>query len=277
VLRRRGSGKCHGTRRSDGVPPASEYLGRRICTSWAPPRHEPSLGSGRWHMDMVKPDALALSGAIHQRPDCAEVVRAYLTGFEACAGANATVSPRPEDDLLPEVGRGRSCARSGALRRLAARHAAGPSPPAAACPRIADPPRDESGGGRLRRTKTRGWRDLRINTPGRPRLAAYNPVSGPAQNAANPSFGWPLELRRRGRTRAPDAHRRGIDHVDTLRSPAAWNNVFGLRSGVGRIVDRARRCWLSPARWPAPSPTAPRASPPKWARPDSQAWLPASP
>ncbi len=55
-------------------------------------------------MDIVKLDPLALSDAIHHRViSCVEVMRAYLDRIEACAGANAIVSLRPEDDLLAEA------------------------------------------------------------------------------------------------------------------------------------------------------------------------------
>jgi amidase len=67
----------------------------------------------------------------------------------------------------------------------------------------------------------------------------HNPVFGATRNAYDPArtsggssggAGVALALRM-----LPVAD--GSDHAGSLRNPAAWNNVFGMRPGFGRVVD----------------------------------------
>jgi amidase len=74
----------------------------------------------------------------------------------------------------------------------------------------------------------------------------HNPVYGPTRNAYDPSRtsggssgGAAVALAMR---MLPVAD--GSDHAGSLRNPAAFNNVFGRRPGIGRVVDNVEEVWL---------------------------------
>ena len=200
--------------------------------------------------DPMAMGAVALSQAIHRREiSAAEAMRASLDAIARHNGwANAVVALRPEDDLMREAaaadaelaaGRSRGWLHGMpfAVKDLAEaeglRFTQG-SPIFAERVAQADAPF-------VARIRAAGAIAIaKTNTPefglG---SQTHNPVFGPTRNAYDPartaggsSGGAAVALALR---MLPVAD--GSDHAGSLRNPAAWNNVLGLRPSAGRVVD----------------------------------------
>lgn len=194
--------------------------------------------------------AVALSRAIRARTlSCVEVMEDTLARIEEHNGwANAIVALRPSGALLDEA---RACDRAldagewrgwmhgfpQAIKDLA---------PAAGLPftqgspifaaRVAEEDAPFV-------AKMRASGAIFIGKTNTPEFGlgsqTHNPVFGATRNAYDPArtsggssggAGVALALRM-----LPVAD--GSDHAGSLRNPAAWNNVFGMRPGFGRVVD----------------------------------------
>lgn len=207
--------------------------------------------------DIVGRDATSLAAAIHAKEiSCAEIMAAFLDRIATVnPQANAIVALRDRDDLMAE-------ARL-ADERVASGAAVGPlhGLPIAVkdlepvrgvrttmgSPLFRDwiPAEDSLMVRRLRaagaiiigKTNTPEW-GLGSHT--------YNPVYGPTRNAYDParsaggsSGGAAVALALR---MVPIAD--GSDYGGSLRNPAGWNNVFGLRPSIGRVPSDTRDLWL---------------------------------
>lgn len=207
--------------------------------------------------DITEVDALDLSRMIHAREvSCVEVMRAFLARITAeNAWANAIVSMRPEDELLSEAaiadqelaaGRSRGWMHGfpQAIKDLAE---------ARDIPFTQGSPiyRETVGGkdapfvAKMRRAGA-----IFIGKTNTPEFGlgshTYNPVFGPTHNAyrqglsaGGSSGGAAVALALR---MLPVAD--GSDHAGSLRNPAAFNNVFGMRPGLGRVVDNVDEIFL---------------------------------
>ncbi len=197
---------------------------------------------------IVALDALALSGAIRAREvSCREVMAAYLAQIERLnPKVNALVSLQAPESLLAQAdARDRQLARGEwlgwmhgfpqAVKDLAA--TAG-IPTTMGSPLFADfvPAHDAIVVERARRTGA-----IVIGKTNTPEFGlgshTYNPVFGTTRNAYDPSKiaggssgGAAVALALR---LLPVAD--GSDMMGSLRNPAAYNNVFGLRPSQGRV------------------------------------------
>ncbi|HMB12354.1 amidase [Saliniramus sp.] len=193
-------------------------------------------------------DAVALSRAIHDRDlSCAEVMAAYLDRIDALnPRLNAIVSLRPREELMREA-RGRDDELAAgtsrgwmhgfpqAIKDLA--DAAG-LPTTKGSPLLKDniASSDASYVARMRDAGA-----IIIGKTNVPEFGlgsnTYNPVFGPTANAYSPahtaggsSGGAAVALATR---LLPVAD--GSDFGGSLRNPGAFNNVYGLRPGFGRV------------------------------------------
>jgi amidase len=194
--------------------------------------------------------AVALSRAIHDRSlSCVAVMEDYLARIgEQNPWSNAIVALRSRSDLLDEAlacdrdlaaGRSRGWMHGfpQAIKDLA---------PAASLPFTQGSPifaqriaaEDAPFVARMRASGA-----IFIGKTNTPEFGlgsqTHNPVYGATRNAYDPSRtsggssgGAAVALALR---MLPVAD--GSDHAGSLRNPAAWNNVFGLRPGAGRVVD----------------------------------------
>lgn len=209
------------------------------------------------HDDLTDLDAHALSQAIHARHvSCREVMQAYLARIERLnPGANAIVNLAPEDVLLrqaderdTELSRGHS---RGWLHGIPQAikdtgHAVG-FPSTLGCELLQDamPAHDSL---HVARMKAAGCIIL-----GKTNMPAFglgshtwNTLFGPTPNAwdttvsaGGSSGGAAVALALR---LLPVAD--GSDYMGSLRNPAAWNHVFGLRPSQGRVPS-----WPKPEVW----------------------------
>lgn len=217
----------------------------------------------------MKPDAItdlsaeALSNAIHaRRVSCREVMQAYLARIDALnPHFNAIVSRAPHETLLAqaderdaELAPRRSAAGSrGWMHGLPQAikdtgHAVG-FPTTFGSPLMAQafPAQDSVF---VQRMKAAGC--IVVGKTNMPEFGlgshTYNPLFGPTGNAWDPSVsaggssgGAAVALAQR---LLPVAD--GSDFMGSLRNPAAWNHVFGLRPSQGRVP-----AWPKPELWVA--------------------------
>lgn len=202
-------------------------------------------------------DALDLSRAIHAREmSCEEVMSAFLEQIsQQNPWSNAIVALRPADALLAEA--------SEADRALAAGRSRGwmhGLPQAVKDLAEAKGLRFTQGSPIYRDAiaekdapfvaKMRAAGAIIIGKTNTPEFGlgsqTHNPVFGATRNAYDPgrtsggsSGGAAVALALR---MLPVAD--GSDHAGSLRNPAAFNNVFGMRPGVGRVVDNVDEVWL---------------------------------
>jgi len=200
------------------------------------------------HKDIIALDALPLSQAIKQRHvSCREVMEAYLAHIaQHNQQVNALVSLRPETELLKEADQ--------CDRELAQGHYRGwlhgiPQAPKdlAACKGLVTSmgspllthqvmAHDAYAIARMRQAGA-----IFIGRTNVPEFGlgshTYNPVFGTTGNAYNPALsaggssgGAAVALALR---MLPVAD--GSDMMGSLRNPAAWNNVYGLRPSYGRV------------------------------------------
>lgn len=203
---------------------------------------------GPWHNPIVELDALALSQAIHARQvSCREVMLAYLAQIERFnPQVNALVSLREPQVLLAEADqRDRQLARGQslgwmhgmpqAIKDLAATAGLRTS---LGSPLFAEqiPAHDAISVERVRASGA-----LLVGKSNVPEFGlgshTYNPLFGTTGNAYDPTLsaggssgGAAVALAMR---MLPVAD--GSDMMGSLRNPAAFNNVFGLRPSHGRV------------------------------------------
>ncbi|MBS0451046.1 MAG: amidase [Proteobacteria bacterium] len=207
--------------------------------------------------DLTELDADALSRAIHARElSCKEVMQAYLARIERLNPSfNAIVNLAPQDSLLKqadecdaELARGQSRGwmhgMPQAIKDTA--HALGfPSTMGSRVLEHAMPAVDSL---YVARMKAAGC--IVIGKTNMPEFGlgshTFNDVFGPTGNAWDPkrsaggsSGGAAVALAHR---LLPVAD--GSDFMGSLRNPAAWNNIFGLRPSQGRVPG-----WPKPEVW----------------------------
>jgi amidase len=206
--------------------------------------------------EIVRMDACALSQAIRTKAvSCVEVMRAYLDQIDRLNPVvNAIISRQDPDDLLRQArGRDDELARGQwrgwmhgfpqAIKDLAA--TAGITTTLGS-PLFKDnvPALDAIF---VERMKAAGSIiSAKPIRPIRPRLASYNPVFGTTLNAfdqtrtsGGSSGGAAVALALR---MLPVAD--GSDHAGSLRNPAAFNNVYGLRPSYGRVPSNTEEVFL---------------------------------
>ena len=197
-------------------------------------------------------DACALSAAIHARQlSCREVMRAYLERIDALnPRVNAIVSLQPRDALLAQADRHDAELAAGrslgwmhgfpmAIKDLAATAGVRTT---LGSPLFADqvPVQDSL---MVARMKAAGG--IVIGKTNTPEFGlgshSYNRVFGvtgnaydPARSAGGSSGGSAVSLALRLQPVAD-----GSDMMGSLRNPAAFNNVFGLRPSTGRVPQAA--------------------------------------
>ncbi len=209
--------------------------------------------------DPTELDASALSAAIHARQlSCRELMAACLARIQRLNPRhNALVSLRPDDELLAEAdacdaelarghSRGWLHGIPQAIKDLA--HAAG-LPTTLGSPLMKDFIARDDG---LMTTRMKAAGCIVIGKSNTPEFGlgshTFNPVFGTTLNAYDPSKsaggssgGAAVALALR---LLPVAD--GSDFMGSLRNPAAWNNLFGLRPSQGRVpMAPAQDVWIS--------------------------------
>ncbi len=207
--------------------------------------------------DLVMMDATSLSRAIHaRRASCHEVMSAYLDHIGSLNGSvNAIVALRDREELLREA-----CARDDELSRGESRGPMHGFPHAVkdlqavagirttqGSPILKDfvPSADALMVARLRHAGA-----IFIGKTNTPEFGlgshTYNQVYGATLNAydqtrsaGGSSGGAAVALALR---MVPLAD--GSDYGGSLRNPAGWNGVFGLRPSIGRVPSDSRDGWL---------------------------------
>lgn len=195
--------------------------------------------------DILSRDALALSGALARRDVGAEeVMRATLDRIASVnPQINGIVSLRPEDELLAEARAADRTDRRGwlhgipiAIKDLAAARGL-PTSKGSPLLRDAIAKRDDRFVARLRAAGA-----IIIGKTNTPEFGlgshTFNPVHGatrnpydPGRSAGGSSGGAAAALAARILCVAD-----GSDMMGSLRNPAAWNNVYGLRPSWGHIA-----------------------------------------
>ena len=218
--------------------------------------------------DITALDATALSEAVHaRRVSCREVMQAYLARIARLNPTyNAIVSLRPDDELLAEAdacdaelargaSRGWLHGAPQAIKDLA--NAAG-LPTTLGSPLMRDFIAREDG---LMAARMKGAGCIVIGKTNVPEFGlgshTFNEVFGTTFNAydvtksAGGSSGGAAVALALGLLPVAD----GSDFMGSLRNPAAWNNVFGMRPSQGRVPMWPRRTCGS-ASWPPKAPWA---------------------
>ena len=218
--------------------------------------------------DITALDATALSEAIHaRRVSRREVMQAYLARIARFNPTyNAIVSLRPDDELLAEADAcdaelARAASRGWlhgvpqAIKDLA--NAAG-LPTTLGSPLMRDFIAREDG---LMTARMKGAGCIVIGKTNVPEFGlgshTFNEVFGATFNAydvtksAGGSSGGAAVALALGLLPVAD----GSDFMGSLRNPAAWNNVFGMRPSQGRVPMWPRRTCGS-ASWPPKAPWA---------------------
>ena len=218
--------------------------------------------------DITALDATALSEAIHaRRVSCREVMQAYLARIARLNPTyNAIVALRPDDELLAEAdacdaelaggaSRGWLHGVPQAIKDLA--NAAG-LPTTLGSPLMRDFIAREDG---LMTARMKGAGCIVIGKTNVPEFGlgshTSNEVFGATFNAydvtnsAGGSSGGAAVALALGLLPVAD----GSDFMGSLRNPAAWNNVFGMRPSQGRVPMWPRRTCGS-ASWPPKAPWA---------------------
>ena len=209
--------------------------------------------------DITALDATALSEAIHaRRVSCREVMQAYLARIARLNPTyNAIVSLRPDDALLAEAdacdaelargaSRGWLHGAPQAIKDLA--NAAG-LPTTLGSPLMRDLIAREDG---LMTARMKGAGCIVIGKTNMPEFGlgshTFNEVFGATFNAydvtksAGGSSGGAAVALALGLLPVAD----GSDLMGSLRNPAAWNNVFGMRPSQGRVpMWPAQDVWVS--------------------------------
>jgi len=218
--------------------------------------------------DITALDATALSEAIHaRRVSCREVMQAYVARIARLNPTyNAIVALRPDDELLAEAdacdaelaggaSRGWLHGVTQAIKDLA--NAAG-LPTTLGSPLMRDFIAREDG---LMTARMKGAGCIVIAKTNVPEFGlgshTFNEVFGATFNAydvtksAGGSSGGAAVALALGLLPVAD----GSDFMGSLRNPAAWNNVFGMRPSQGRVPMWPRRTCGS-ASWPPKAPWA---------------------
>ena len=218
--------------------------------------------------DITALDATALSEAVHaRRVSCREVMQAYLARIARLNPTyNAIVSLRPDDELLAEAdacdaelargaSRGWLHGAPQAIKDLA--NAAG-LPTTLGSPLMRDFIAREDC---LMTARMKGAGCIVIGKTNVPEFGlgshTFNEVFGTTFNAydvtksAGGSSGGAAVALALGLLPVAD----GSDFMGSLRNPAAWNNVFGMRPSQGRVPMWPRRTCGS-ASWPPKAPWA---------------------
>ncbi len=207
-------------------------------------------------MQITEMSAVDLSRAIRTRAiSCVEVMRATLDAIAARNGAaNAVVALRPEDDLLAEAARADAALSRGEVAGWmhGMPHAVKDTTAAAGLaftqgsPVFADRIA-EADAPHVARMRAAGAIFLgKTNVPEFGLGShTYNAVFGATRNPYDPgrtaggsSGGAAVALALR---MLPVAD--GSDHAGSLRNPAAFNNLFGLRPTLGRVVDQVEEAF----------------------------------
>ncbi len=183
---------------------------------------------------------------------CAELMSATIDRIEeANPTFNAIVALRSREALMAEARQKDAEAAEGALFGLPIAvkdlSAAKGLPLTMGSPILRDfvPSEDSIFVGRLRRAGA-----LIIGKTNTPEFGlgsqTYNPVYGATRNAYDPtrtaggsSGGAAVALALRMLALAD-----GSDYGGSIRNPAGWNNVFGLRPSIGRVPNDGREAWL---------------------------------
>jgi amidase len=202
-------------------------------------------------VQITEMSALDLSRAIGTRAvSCVEVMRATLDAIAARnRAAHAVVALRPEDDLFDEAARADAALSRGELSGWmhGMPHAVKDTAAAAGLaftqgsPVFADRIAEEDAP-HVARMRAAGA--IFVGKTNVPEFGlgshTYNAVFGatcnpydPARTAGGSSGGAAVALALR---MLPVAD--GSDHAGSLRNPAAFNNLFGLRPTLGRVVDQ---------------------------------------
>ena len=209
--------------------------------------------------DLTDLDALPLSRAIHARAvSCREVMAAYLTRIHRLnPRANAIVNLRPDDQLLAEadacdaeLARGQSRGwLHGIPQAIKDTGQAAGLPTTFGSPLLANAVAQEDSVF-VARMKAAGC--IVIGKTNMPEFGlgshTYNSLFGPTPNAWDPlvsaggsSGGAAVALALR---LLPVAD--GSDFMGSLRNPAGWNHVLGLRPSQGRVPAAPKpEVWLS--------------------------------
>jgi amidase len=207
--------------------------------------------------EITELEALKLSRAIHARElSCVEVMQAFLAQIARHNHwSNAIISLRREEELIEEATEADSALAAGqsrgwmhgfpqAIKDLA--EAKGlPCTQGSPIHRDTIAPRDSAFVARMRAAGA-----IIVGKTNTPEFGlgsqTHNPVFGPTRNAYDPartsggsSGGAAVALALR---MLPVAD--GSDHAGSLRNPAAFNNVFGMRPSPGRVVDNTDEIWL---------------------------------
>ena len=198
--------------------------------------------------DITALDALALSAAIHaRRVSCREAMRAYLDRIARInPRVNAIVNLAPEDTLLAQadacdtdLARGRSRGWMHGMPQAIkdTGHAAG-FPTTYGSPLLKDAVAAQDG---LMTARMKAAGCIVIGKTNMPEFGlgshTFNELFGPTGNA------WDLSVSAGGSSGGaavalaqrllPVAD--GSDFMGSLRNPAAWNHIFGLRPSQGRV------------------------------------------
>jgi amidase len=207
--------------------------------------------------EIVAMDATSLSKAIHSRKvSCVEVMRAYLDHIDALnPQVNAIVALQPRDGLLAEarerdahLSRGQSM---GPLHGFP--HAVKDLQAVKGIRMTSGSPILKNfipGADSLMVERLRSAGAIFIGKTNTPEFGlgshTYNPVYGATRNAYDPtvsaggsSGGAAVALALRMLPLAD-----GSDYGGSLRNPAGWNGVYGLRTSIGRIPNDTRDGWL---------------------------------
>jgi amidase len=207
--------------------------------------------------DLVQMDGATLSRTIHARQvSCAEVMGAYLDHIECInPKVNAIVALQARDELMAlarqrdeELARGHSCGPlHGIPHAVKDQELVKGIRSTFGSPLFQDfIPRADS----LMVRRLRAAGAIIIGKTNTPEFGlgshTYNPVYGvtrnayaPSRSAGGSSGGAAVALALR---MLPYAD--GSDYGGSLRNPAGWNNVFGLRPSIGRVPGNSRDDWL---------------------------------
>jgi amidase len=209
------------------------------------------------YSEITEWEALELSRAIHARElSCVEVMRAFLGQIARHNHwSNAIVSLRGEEELIEEATEADRALAAGrsrgwmhgfpqAIKDLAEAEGL-PFTQGSPIHRDTMAQRDSAFVAQMRAAGA-----ILVGKTNTPEFGlgsqTHNPVFGLTRNAYDPartsggsSGGAAVALALR---MLPVAD--GSDHAGSLRNPAAFNNVFGMRPSPGRVVDNTDEIWL---------------------------------
>jgi len=200
-------------------------------------------------MDILNTSALALSAALDAKQISAEeIMQATLARIAACNGTvNAIVSLRDQDDLMAEARAADQAPRKGWLHGipLAIKDLSDAEglPTTMGCSLFKDAIAAQDGVLVARQRAAGGIIIGKTNTPEFGLGShTYNPVFGATTNpydrgrSAGGSSGGAAAALATGMLQVAD----GSDMMGSLRNPAGWNNVYGMRPSWGTVPSEPK-------------------------------------